>query len=424
MKAVLSEYLLRTVSKIISNIGSVKFEQTDENIKNDLQILNDFPAKHYVLFAGFVKTLDPAVVTVFTDRLDELTLVSLKKYFRENGKIIVFLENGGIVCSNYPGLIDQRIKIINTDLSSEAINKNYSEIIGLTDMIFCDIENLELNAKVLSVLNNLNYSRNPLLIANNTEMSEAEQSILNLGKPYMPLASFSTEKGTAVAEIKKQLAAPSELPPEKLSSKLHIGCGYQKLNGFINVDVRPTEATDLVHSCIEFDDFPAGKFDLIYSHAFFEHLNANDELRCLKNIKNLLSLNGKVMFLGIPDFEIIAKAYCEKLKGPLSETFNLMQVYRYTHGAPEQGGEDWWFEQLHKSVFDVDRLLTLLTFAGYTHFIIFRYYFRDETLPLSLGFLAADKQRFDNYNSELVFDEIGKICKDVTNRNVEILFIK
>ncbi|NLT50492.1 MAG: methyltransferase domain-containing protein, partial [Ignavibacteria bacterium] len=388
------------------------------------QILNDFPAKHYVLFAGFVKTLDPAVVTVFTDRLDELTLVSLKKYFRENGKIIVFLENGGIVCSNYPGLIDQRIKIINTDLSSEAINKNYSEIIGLTDMIFCDIENLELNEKVLSVLNNLNYSRNPLLIANNTEMSEAEQSILNLGKPYMPLASFSTEKGTAVAEIKKQLAAPSELPPEKLSSKLHIGCGYQKLNGFINVDVRPTEATDLVHSCIEFDDFPTGKFDLIYSHAFFEHLNANDELRCLKNIKNLLSLNGKVMFLGIPDFEIIAKAYREKLKGPLSETFNLMQVYRYTHGAPEQGGEDWWFEQFHKSVFDVDRILTLLTFAGYSHFIIFRYYFRDETLPLSLGFLAADNLRFDNYNSELVFDEIGKICKDVTNRNVEILFIK
>lgn len=292
------------------------------------------------------------------------------------------------------------------------------------DLIFCDDKNAESVKVITEFLSKIDFKRNPLLLLNNTNSIEIDEQIRNTTKPLMSLSSFNNNSGTAVVEIKKQSTNPDELPQERRFNKLHIGCGNQKLSGFINVDVRPTEAADLVHSCIEFEDFPKEYFDLIYSHAFFEHLNATDELTCLKNLNPLLSNKGKIIFLGIPDFEMIAKSYVEKSIGPENEKFGLMQVYRYTHGAPEQGGEDWWFEQLHKSVFDVDRLLTLLTFAGYNHFVIFRYYFRKESIPLNLGFFASNQIDFTACTSDTIFAEIGKITKDVENKDVEILYIK
>ena len=68
--------------------------------------------------------------------------------------------------------------------------------------------------------------------------------------------------------------------------KLHVGCGDTKLQGFTNVDIRKTIATDLVASVT---DLPLAdnSVDYIYSHHSFEHfpfLDAVNELvRVSKN---------------------------------------------------------------------------------------------------------------------------------------------
>jgi len=196
------------------------------------------------------------------------------------------------------------------------------------------------------------------------------------------------------------------------------------LEGFINVDVRPTEAADLVHSCVSFDDFPAGYFDIVYSHAFFEHLTATEELICIQSIKRILSARGSILFLGIPDFEIIAGAYLQKAKFNYAGKFDLEQVYRYTHGSPEQGGSDWYYEQLHKSVFDKDRINTLLHQAGYKKYIIFRYAFRDEYIALNLGFLTLPESYSGRVDISYVKSVIEGINSDVNLSSIEIISVK
>ncbi|MGS7457370.1 hypothetical protein, partial [Mycobacterium tuberculosis] len=66
--------------------------------------------------------------------------------------------------------------------------------------------------------------------------------------------------------------------------------------------------------------------------------------------------------------------------------FDLENVYRYTHGAPE--GVSWWLEQLHKSLFDAEEVEQLLTAAGFRHYVIFNYSFLNEKMNLNLGFIA------------------------------------
>lgn len=416
----LTDYISRTVIKIISNLNLVRFEISDTLTQNEFIELENYPVSHYKLIAGFVKTLNPLVVISFSGNYNPLNETALKKYLYPEGKLVNFLNESEYVCSDILSGNDKRVVNIKSDFNSKEKFDKYDDILKYGDLFFCDDTVPERVSVLLEKLKLLKFERNPLLLLNNINEKEIKGIKENLGLPSMNLSSFSSDAGIAVIDIKNQKNRPCELQQESRSRKLHIGCGYQKISGFINVDVRPTDATDLVHNCVEFDDFEENSFDIIYSHAFFEHLNVSDELKCLKNIKRIISSDGKVIFLGIPDFEIIAQKYTEDSLKKTGNKFDLMQVYRYTHGAPEQGGDDWWFEQLHKSVFDKEMILNLLRYSGYKHFVIFRYYFRDEKIPLNLGFIAS-MENLNLNDSGKIFDEIKKIMQEVQNSDIEIL---
>jgi predicted SAM-dependent methyltransferase len=169
--------------------------------------------------------------------------------------------------------------------------------------------------------------------------------------------------------------------------KIHLGCDVVKIEGLINVDVRPTAATDIVRDCGDVNVFPDNSAELIFSHAFFEHLYRAQQIPLLTDIRRALRPDGHIFFCGIPDFEVIARCYLDKLKGNISPTFDLFEVYRYTHGDPEQH-PTWWIEQLHKSLFDQHEMRRLLTEAGFTNPALFRYAYRDEPHAMNLAFIA------------------------------------
>ncbi|MFT4302027.1 MAG: methyltransferase domain-containing protein [Desulfovibrio sp.] len=171
------------------------------------------------------------------------------------------------------------------------------------------------------------------------------------------------------------------------SIRLHLGCGSNRINGMINCEYRATTAADIVMDCSDLSKFLTRSVDLIFSHAFFEHLYFNQRLPLLRECRRIIKENKRIIFLGLPDLHIIAKSYMDGADFTAGRQFDASVVYRYTHGDPEIA-PDWWTEQLHKTLFDKQVVSDLLHKSGFEHFALFNYRYRDENIPLNLGFIA------------------------------------
>lgn len=169
--------------------------------------------------------------------------------------------------------------------------------------------------------------------------------------------------------------------------KLHIGCGDVIIPGHINVDSRPTRATDLTCDCIHLNLFPDHSFSVVYSNAFLEHVYHHQRIPCLQSIRRVLKPDGYVLCTGIPDFRLLAQCYLTNSPGITRDRFDLEEVYRYTHGFPE-GKPEWWLSQLHKSLFDTPTTAMLLDSAGFPAYCIFTYIYGSDTIKISQGFIA------------------------------------
>src|SRR3990167_653820 len=55
--------------------------------------------------------------------------------------------------------------------------------------------------------------------------------------------------------------------------RLHIGCGPQRMDGFVNCDLYPSSATDLLFDCTKRWPFPDNSASIIYSSHTLEHLD-------------------------------------------------------------------------------------------------------------------------------------------------------
>ena len=177
--------------------------------------------------------------------------------------------------------------------------------------------------------------------------------------------------------------------------RYHLGCGDVALNGYVNVDIRDTPATDLVLDLNE-PRLPADQAaQCVFSHAFFEHLRRDSRVPHLRAVRESLAPQGFVCYMGLPDFKRVAELYVQRGPGVVGPVFDLHNVYRYTHGDPEQSPEEGWEPQLHKSLFDVEEVGRLLRDAGYPSYVVFRYVFPHDRaeIDLSLGFYATAEQR-------------------------------
>ena len=184
-------------------------------------------------------------------------------------------------------------------------------------------------------------------------------------------------------------AKANKLSKTKEGLRLHLGCGDQHHSGMLNCEYRATSAADVVMDCGNLKRFRDNSSSLIFSNAFFEHLYIRQQIPLLKDCFRVLKEAGVLIFLMIPDFREVAKAYLNRLPGHpgRSEFFDLFQVYRNTHGDPEME-PTYWLEQLHKSLFDKESIQDLLIASGFRNYAIFNYTIPGEKLPVNLGFVA------------------------------------
>ena len=88
--------------------------------------------------------------------------------------------------------------------------------------------------------------------------------------------------------------------------KLHLGCGEQHLDGYINIDYPPGEHNVMqvkadVYANVAELNFPAGSVNEVRLHHVFEHFNRVTALAMLIKWQNWLKLGGK-LHVETPDF--------------------------------------------------------------------------------------------------------------------------
>ena len=173
------------------------------------------------------------------------------------------------------------------------------------------------------------------------------------------------------------------------SLRVHLGCGDDRLPGYVNIDYRPTGAVDVAMD-LSLPRFAEGSVAFAFSNAFFEHLYRPARGPHLKQIRRALAPNGACCYMGLPYFPNIARLYLERGPGTASAVFDLYNVYRYTHGDPE-GQAAWWLGQLHKSLFDEDEIAALLAPSGFESYVMFCYGYPGDVneVPVTMGFYAT-----------------------------------
>ena len=145
--------------------------------------------------------------------------------------------------------------------------------------------------------------------------------------------------------------------------KLHIGCGLNIKEGFINIDLY--EKADLNLDLREEMPFSKNSCPLIYSEHFLEHLDYPDQaVFFLKECYRVLSPGG-IFSIGVPDAEWPVKAYSEEERA---------DFFRHAH---ERWHPKWCVTKMehinyhfrlgneHKFTYDFETLKYILELIGF-----------------------------------------------------------
>ncbi len=167
-----------------------------------------------------------------------------------------------------------------------------------------------------------------------------------------------------IKEIKKNLNSNNKLDFHNSQEiKINFGCGKIRQPGYINVDVRHTEAVDIVATLPKLSSCLEGQCSEVYLSHVLEHFGApgkklrqgdNDVLGVLLLVRKML-IRGGIARIAVPDFSAICKIYMD----------GVLPLYPKLVGR--LCGEQEYPENLHKCVFDRKFLEFCLLHCGFEH---------------------------------------------------------
>ena len=167
---------------------------------------------------------------------------------------------------------------------------------------------------------------------------------------------------TVIREIERALEAGKKFKPTPDGDlKIYYGCGTTHQPGYINVDVRRTEATDLVVELEALARCLKGCCSEVYMSHVLEHFGApgkamrkgpGDVLGAVLLVKKMLKSSG-IIRVAVPDFKALCHIY-------LNQNIPL-----YPKIIGRISGEQEYPENLHRCVFDHEFLQYCLTYCGF-----------------------------------------------------------
>ena len=172
--------------------------------------------------------------------------------------------------------------------------------------------------------------------------------------------------------------------PSSTTRNLHLGCGHVYLAGWENWDSDWASAADH-YGDLSKPHFDERAYDVIYSHAFFEHLWKHDREQHLRLCLRSLTPDGFLLYAGIPLGDYIMDAWAGG--GVTRDDVERHLFGEYQPGDPEAG--------LHKGLVFADDIFFHLRRAGATAGRVFTYLHGPETTCWGGGFWAALKPQGD-----------------------------
>ncbi|GAA4965537.1 hypothetical protein GCM10023225_05800 [Kineococcus glutinatus] len=143
--------------------------------------------------------------------------------------------------------------------------------------------------------------------------------------------------------------------------RLHLGCGTNKLPGWINIDIDPQYQPDLVHDLSLGIPAQDGSVDFIHSEHVFEHLSLEAGIRLMRECRRVLRPGG-VVRIAMPDLKYVAERYLDRWRDQAwlrDPGFDWIDTpCRMLNVAMREWG--------HTYVYDADELRLRLQQSGFT----------------------------------------------------------
>ena len=137
--------------------------------------------------------------------------------------------------------------------------------------------------------------------------------------------------------------------------RLHLGCGWNHLEGWINSDLVGA-AGDFAWNLHRPLPFPDGTVDVIFLEHVFEHMPYSATLAVLGHCRRALRPGG-VLRVGVPDGGMYARMYVERPE--------QLRLLRWGRATPMLALREVFQEHAHVAAYDAETLLLVLKVAGF-----------------------------------------------------------
>ena len=134
--------------------------------------------------------------------------------------------------------------------------------------------------------------------------------------------------------------------------RLHLGCGGQRLNGYINIDYPPSEHNLIrvkadIYADIKSLYFPPESVDEIRLHHVFEHFNRGNALALLVRWHEWLKVDGK-LHIETPDVLGSAKMLASNVSYKIKQ--GILRHMFGSHEADWAYHYDGWYEDKFRRI--------------------------------------------------------------------------
>lgn len=137
--------------------------------------------------------------------------------------------------------------------------------------------------------------------------------------------------------------------------RLHLGCGWNKLPGWINIDLVGGK-TDLVWDLRRPLPFDRSSVDAVFLEHVFEHMAYSETLTVLGHLKTTLKPGG-VLRVGVPDAGMYAKWYASDPES--------LRAERWGRATAMLALREVFQEHAHVAAYDAETLILVLEAGGF-----------------------------------------------------------